>query len=92
MDKCCVREKTLYEELKELDINDDVKKRLCDKCERLMKDLADERMYRSNSNHYNYLADTRIQLLEQTIANMCVEQFGKAEWQYDSHTEDGGKE
>ena len=83
MSDICCREKTLYEEIKDLDISDDIKKRLIDKCERLLKELDDERMWRRNSNHYNYLADTRIQALEQTLANMCVKEFGKAEWQYD---------
>lgn len=82
MSEIC-REKTLLEEIKDLEIEETVKKRLVNKCEKLLRDLDQERLWRANSNRYNYLADTRINELEQTIANMCVKQFGKAEWQYD---------
>lgn len=83
MTDCCEREKTLLEELKDLEIEDRIKERLVCKCERLLKNLAENETWLSNCHHYQFLADTRINELEQTIANMCVEQFGKAKWQYE---------
>lgn len=82
MSEIC-REKTLLEELRDLDIDEKTKERLCRKCENLMKELGDYKEWLSNSHHYNGLAERRINKLEMTLANMCVKQFGKSDWQYD---------
>ena len=82
MSEVC-REKTLLEEIKDLQIEDNIKKRLIDKCEKLLKDLEDNKTWLSNSHHYNCLADNRIQALEVTLANMCVKEWGKSDWQYE---------
>lgn len=79
----CAEKKTLLEEIKDLQIEDNTKKRLIDKCEKLLKDLEDNKTWLSNSHHYNYLADSRIQALEVTLANMCVKEWGKSDWQYE---------
>ena len=79
------REKTLLEELRDLDVDDGIKERLIRKCEKLIKDLDDHKMWLSNSHHYHLLADNRINALEITLANMCVKQFGKSDWQYDDN-------
>lgn len=67
MNEIC-REKTLLEEINDLEIEENVKKRLVYKCNKLIMDLSHERLC-------NYQSDTRIHELEQTIANMCAKQF-----------------
>lgn len=79
MSEIC-REKTLLEELKDLEIDDIKKERLIFKCEKLLDELSEMHTYLSNSNYYCLVADKRINELEQTIANMCVKKYGKAKW------------
>lgn len=82
MSEIC-REKTLIEELRELNVDEKIKKRLIDKCEVMMKRLDEDEICLQNNNHYTFLAENRINVLETTLANMCVKQFGKSAWQYD---------
>lgn len=87
MNETC-REKTLIEELRELDVDEKIKKRLIDKCEVMMKRLDEDEMCLRKNNHYTFLAENRINALEITLANMCVKCFGKTTWQYDEETKE----
>lgn len=48
MEDCCVREKTVEEELRDLDIDKDIKKRIIDKWERLVIENTKQSEYLYN--------------------------------------------